>query len=379
MTTLNELGVVRIPMRFGLHDYHPKIKVTQGDTAITLTWDLVDSHGLAVADTIVDVTPVLYVQSPDGAKVGSAEGKISEGVASIAVPSSLLSDVGENMAQVKYVDSTNEQKLSDNIFILDVTEDLEQGAVPGENAWFSLQEFQQAIEKQEELLDRYEQGLITQEELLAQVEANASSVSAIKTELQTALDNEVKRAADYEALKSTMETDWTAKITEVDSGWTTRKDAIDAIMAKLGENPVVELSEDIVEIEAVIKAVQHEADNGKNLYEESGELYREYVTVTGGTPTLTYDWRGYAITNDIKTWTVPGTQTKGRLYFKAQGTAKSHILVYTADGLNTYAAEIDNRTKHYSCDLDLTGGRNVLISTLPAWGQKVKIWDLEVR
>lgn len=437
MSTLKELGIIELEMRIGLDTYHPKVRVTQYDSGLTLEYDIIDRNG-EVVTSLPDVVPVLYVESPDKSAIGSAEGEIVDGKAIIPIPGSLLSKFGEAEAQVQLVNATTKEQIHDNTFILDIAQSKMDGEVePGESLWFNLQDLKEAIANVHELEQQYDNDVAAVSSMRDDVTSKHGEVTTMHSSLQDVFDSEAARVlaekarADAEKLRASAETtranNETKRVTAEKNRVTAETGRVDAEIAReaaeaerkaqytkstdlyakgsalysksdplytemkalqqmLGEDPTVELAEQIVKLQEVdaditdvLKAVQHLSDNGKNLYEEAGELYREYVTNTGGIPTLTYDWRGYAITNDIKTWVVPGTQTNGRLYFKAQGSALSHILVYTADEKNMYVAEIDNRTKHYSCDLDLTGGRNVLISTLPAWGQKVKIWDLEVR
>lgn len=76
--------------------------------------------------------------------------------------------------------------------------------------------------------------------------------------------------------------------------------------------------------------------------------------------------------------TVPGTETKVRLYMKAIGERDGYVTVHT-DGLetNNYVLPINNYTRQYSMEITVPEDRKVKISTLTAWGQEVKVWDFD--
>ena len=85
----------------------------------------------------------------------------------------------------------------------------------------------------------------------------------------------------------------------------------------------------------------------------------------------------------FSTLTAPGDAPRMRLYWKAQGErseADTYIAAWTGDDqANQYVGEIDSYTRQYSAVFDLSSVRTVTLSTLTAWGQVVRIWDMDWR
>ena len=79
----------------------------------------------------------------------------------------------------------------------------------------------------------------------------------------------------------------------------------------------------------------------------------------------------------------PGDAPRMRLYWKAQGErseADAYIAAWAGDDqANWYVGEIDAYTRQYSAVFDLSTTRTVTLSTLTAWGQEVRIWDMDWR
>ena len=81
--------------------------------------------------------------------------------------------------------------------------------------------------------------------------------------------------------------------------------------------------------------------------------------------------------------TAPGNAPRMRLYWKAQGErseADAYIAAWAGEEqANQYVGEIDSYTRQYSAVFDLSSTRTVTLSTLTAWGQEVRIWDIDWR
>ena len=214
MATLQSLGTVRLRLRLGGEDYQETLHAVQGDTGRVLEFDVLDGDGTVVTD-LTGVTPVLFVRRPDGKEVGSATGEIVGGVIRIIIPSSLLAYAGETKAQIQLVDSTNQHKLHDHLYRLQIEESLEAGASPGENLWFSLAELTEAIEEVNLMVEQYDTDVAAVATMRADVTTKHGEVTTMHTSLQDVYDTEQERRTAESArisaeAESTRSTAWTA-------------------------------------------------------------------------------------------------------------------------------------------------------------------------
>ena len=165
---------------------------------------------------------------------------------------------------------------------------------------------------------------------------------------------------------------------------------LQALQEVLGTDPAVELAQAVaalqdadLDIREAGRATAHLIDPAKDLIAEAGKLYRLTHVIEDGTPWLKHTEVGKAILNGGMELTAPGDAPRMRLYWKAQGErseADAYIAAWTGDEqANWYVGEIDAYTRQYSAVFDLSATRTVTLSTLTAWGQTVKIWDMDWR
>lgn len=192
MATLQTLGTVRLRLRLGGEDYQETLHAVQGDTGRVLEFDVLDGSGTVVTD-LTGVTPVLFVRRPNGKEVGSATGEIVGGVIRITIPSSLLAYAGETKAQIQLVDNTNQHKLHDHLYRLQIEESLEAGASPGENLWFSLADLTEAIEEVHLLVEQYDTDVAAVATMRDDVTTKHGEVTTMHASLQDVYDTEQER------------------------------------------------------------------------------------------------------------------------------------------------------------------------------------------
>lgn len=445
MATLKELGIIELEMRIGLDTYHPKVRVTQYDSGLTLEYDIVDRNG-EVVTSLPDVVPMLYVEAPDKSAIGSAEGTITGGKAIIPIPSSLLSKFGEAEAQVQLVNAETKEQIHDNTFVLDIAQSKMDGEVsPGESIWFNLQDLKEAIASVKQLEEQYDTDVTAVATMREDVTTKHGEVTTMHSSLQDVFDTESARVlaekarVDAEKLRASAETTRANNETKRATAETNRITAEDARAAAeaqrgtdedtrlanetvretnesvretqettretqegarqtlyeqlktlqevLGTDPAVELAQAVtalqdadLEILEAGRATAHLTDPAKDLITEGGTLYRLTHVIEDGTPWLRHVEVGKVILNDGMELTAPGDAPRMRLYWKAQGEANAYIAAWAGEEQeNRYVGEVDSYTRQYSAVFDLSSTRTVTLSTLTAWGQKVKIWDMDWR
>jgi len=165
---------------------------------------------------------------------------------------------------------------------------------------------------------------------------------------------------------------------------------LQALQEVLGTDPTVELAQAVAALQyadlyflEAWRVSSHLIDPAKDLIAEAGTLYRLTHVIEDGSPWLKRTEVGKAILNGSMELTAPGNAPRMRLYWKAQGErseAGAYIAAWAGDDqANQYVGEIDNYTRQYSAVFDLSATRTVTLSTLTAWGQTVRIWDMDWR
>ena len=212
--------------------------------------------------------------------------------------------------------------------------------------------------------------------------ARADAEAQRDTDEDTRVANEVIRQSN-ESLRTSQE--GTRQTQE--SARQTLYQQLLALQQILGDDPAVELGTAVaalqdadLDILEAGRAPSHLIDPAKDLIAEAGTLYRLTHVIEDGVPWLKHTEVGKVILNGGMTLTAPGDAPRMRLYWKAQGEADAYIAAWAGeDQANQYVGEIDSYTRQYSAVFDLSSGRTVTLSTLTAWGQTVRVWDMDWR
>lgn len=177
------------------------------------------------------------------------------------------------------------------------------------------------------------------------------------------LDDDLKRATEFDALQGTNNK-------RIMTPLTTKK-AIEG----MGYDEKISEKTSLEDIETAYSdgmiALAHLSDPGKDLVDKEGKLYRGDVEV------------GVRVKNAGTTYTIPDTVQKARIYFKAQceePTFDNYIFFWVGDGTDEnqrFVSKLENRTRHYSAEVNLENSHEIVISTVQAWDKTVKVWDFD--
>jgi len=177
------------------------------------------------------------------------------------------------------------------------------------------------------------------------------------------LEDDLKRATEFDALQGTDDK-------RIMTPLTTKK-AIESMEydEKISQKTSLEDIETAYSDGMI--ALAHLADTGKDLVDNGGKLFRSDIEV------------GVRVKNAGTTYTIPDTVQKARIYFKAQceePTFDNYIFFWVGDGTDEnqrFVSKLENRTRHYSAEVNLENSHEIVISTVQAWDKTVKMWDFD--
>ncbi|WP_299034078.1 hypothetical protein [uncultured Anaerococcus sp.] len=177
------------------------------------------------------------------------------------------------------------------------------------------------------------------------------------------LEEDLKRATEFDALEGTDDK-------RIMTPLTTKK-AIESYNFDEKINEKASISNIEKTYNDAMVALAHLADTGKDLVDNGGKLFRSDIEV------------GVRVKNAGTTYTIPDTVQKARIYFKAQceePTFDNYIFFWVGDGTDEnqrFVSKLENRTRHYSAEVNLENSHEIVISTVQAWDKTVKVWDFD--